>query len=302
MAIISTNAITVFLAFSSADAVEKRYDLGLILQRAGINVIPGIDEKYDAQTYDAMLAEGLERAHCSLHVFSAGYEPVLPSDTSTSVVKHQFFEAKKKLAVKPGFKVVAWNSPVANGVTVDPRQTNFLNEVRNNIIKNMVFSNVASPIQLVEDIRSMTEVEEKTEFSVSSTDIFFICNQLDEREANEIADLLSDIIPVEKLSIIQDSTIDYSELCVQQIGKSKLAVVYFKESADWAIPFVQQVWKKIGGASSHIPILLIGDEEPDSNSNKTFKAPKVISLIAAGELIPLEIKVEFDRITEEGIK
>jgi hypothetical protein len=147
----------------------------------------------------------------------------------------------------------------------------------------------------------MTEIEEKEVFKLNATDIFFICNQLDEKEANEISDLLSDIIPVERLSIIQDSEIDYSELCQQQIGKSKLAVVYFKESGDWAIPFVQQVWKKIGGASSHIPILLIGDEEPDSNSTKIFKAPKVLSLVVAGELIPLEIKIEFDRIMEEGV-
>jgi hypothetical protein len=143
-------------------------------------------------------------------------------------------------------------------------------------------------------------VEEKEVFKLNPTDIFFICNQLDEKEASEIADLLSDIIPVERLSIVQDSELDYSSLCQQQIGKSKLAVVYFKESADWAIPFVQQVWKKIGGASSHVPILLIGDEEPDSNTTKVFKAPKVLSLVVAGELIPLEIKIEFDRIMEEG--
>ncbi len=268
-----------------------------ILQRAGMNVVPDLT-RYDEVDFEKVVAEGLEKANCSLHIFSSDYEPLLSSDPSVSIVKYQFFEARKMLALKPGFKVFAWNAPLANGVKVEERQVAFLNEVRNNIIKNMVFSNVVSPIQLVEDIRSMTEIPEKTEFSVSATDIFFICNQLDEAEANEISDLLSDIIPVERLSIVQDSAIDYSELCIQQIGKSKLAVVYFKESADWAIPFVQQVWKKIGGASSTIPILLIGDEEPDSNSNKIFKAPKVLSLIVAGELIPLEIKVEYDRVTE----
>ena len=103
------------------------------------------------------------------------------------------------------------------------------------------------------------------------------------------------------MNIIQDSDVDYSELCKQQISKSKLAVIYFKETADWALPFAQQVWKKIGGATSHTPILLIGDEDPDTNMNKTFKAPKVVSLIVSGELIPLEIKVQYDKVLEAKI-
>jgi len=32
--------------------------------------------------------------------------------------------------------------------------------------------------------------------------------------------------------------------------------------------------------------------------NKKFKAPKVVSLIVSGELIPLEIKVQYDKIIE----
>ena len=103
---------------------------------------------------------------------------------------------------------------------------------------------------------------------------------------------------VEKLNIIQDSDMDYSELCFQQIGKAKLAVVYFKETSDWALPFVQQVWKKVGGASTNTPILLIGDENPDINKGKSFKAPKVVSLIVSGELIPLEIKMQYDKLVD----
>ena len=77
--------------------------------------------------------------------------------------------------------------------------------------------------------------------------------------------------------------------------------MYFKETSDWALPFAQQIWKKVGGASSHTPILLIGDEDPETNMNKKFKAPKVISLIVSGELIPLEIKVNYDKALEGHI-
>ena len=111
--------------------------------------------------------------------------------------------------------------------------------------------------------------------------------------------MVGDIVDVEKLNIIQDSDMDYSEYCSQQIGKSKLAVVYFKDTSDWALPFAQQIWKKVGGATSHTPILLIGDEDPNTNLSKKLKAPKIISLIVAGELIPLEIKVQYDKVLEE---
>ena len=80
-----------------------------------------------------------------------------------------------------------------------------------------------------------------------------------------------------------------------------MAVVYFKESADWALPFAQQIWKKLGGAAAKTPILLIGDEDPDTNMNKKFKAPKVISLVMAGILIPLEIKVTYDKAKEGAL-
>ena len=97
---------------------------------------------------------------------------------------------------------------------------------------------------------------------------------------------------------MQDSDMNYSEYCSQQMKKSKLAVIYFKESADWALPFSQQVWKKVGGAMSKTPILLIGDDDPETNLNKKLKVPKIISLIVSGTLIPLEIKVQYDKVVE----
>jgi hypothetical protein len=113
--------------------------------------------------------------------------------------------------------------------------------------------------------------------------------------------MLSDIIPVEKLTIMQDSDNDYGDLSVRSINNSKLAVVFFKESAEWAIPFVQQIWKKAGGASCAAPILLIGTDDPGTNMNKKFSAPKVISMIVNNDLVPLEIKMQYDKVVESGI-
>lgn len=286
--------VTVFLSQCSAEQSELRNELSSVLQRAGMNVIPS-EAYYKAEDQLSALQLQLDPANCSLHIIFPQFGPLTSS--GVSVAKLQFQAAKAHLSVNPDFKIFVWLPPTTDILNIEPAQLSFINEVKNNISKNMVFSNAISPIQLVDDIRSLMETKEKVEFDLNSTDIFLMSNQLDEGEANEIIDMLSDIVPVEKLNIVQDSDTDYSELCKQQIPKSKLAVIYFKESGDWALPFAQQVWKKIGGATAHTPILLIGDTDPQTNMSKKFVAPKVVSLIVEGTLIPLEIKVQYDKVT-----
>ena len=277
----SDKKILVYLANTSSDSSYKKDELAMVLSKAGMEICKSVAE-----------------AHCSVHLLGKQYAPLKDGTTGMSLGKFEFLEAQQRAEKDRNYRIFIWTPALPGNEQYESSQEDFINEVRNNISLNMVYSNVDSPIQFVEDIRSISFVEEKEVFSVKNTDVFLICNQLDEKEAAEIGEMLSDIVPVEKLNIIQDSDIDYPEFCSQQMGKSKLAVVYFKQSADWALPFAQMVWKKTGGASAQTPILLIGDEDPGSNSNKTLKAPKVISMIAAGELIPLEIKVQFDKLTE----
>ncbi len=284
--------VTVFLSLCSKEQSAQRNELSSVLKRAGMTVIS--DPEFISDGGVLSVSQQLSTSDCSIHILFPQYLPV--TDSGVSVSRFQFQEAKKYLAVNPNFKVFVWQPPLTDLMNAEALQIDFINEVKNNISKSMVYSNAVSAIQLADDIRSLMEKKELVSFDLNSTDIFLISNQLDENEAKEIIDMLSDIVPVEMLNIIQDSDTDYSELCKQQISKSKLAVIYFKESGDWALPFAQQVWKKIGGATSHTPILLIGDIDPSTNTNKKFAAPKVISLIIAGELIPLEIKVQYDKI------
>lgn len=289
--------VTVFLSQCSQEQSVLRNELSSVLQRAGMTVIPSEECLHtDAELPEITTSLGV--SNCSLHIIFPQYGPLTSSGASAAKV--QFLAAKSHLLANSDFKIVVWLPPTTDILNIESTQLGFINEVKNNISKNMVFSNAVSPIQLVDDIRSLMETKEIIEFDLNSTDIFLMSNQLDEAEANEIIDMLSDIVPVEKLNIIQDSDTDYSELCKQQIPKSKLAVIYFKESGDWALPFAQQVWKKIGGATAHTPILLIGDTEPDTNMSKKFSAPKVISLIIEGALIPLEIKVQYDKVTTKN--
>ncbi len=286
--------LSIFLELCSIDQLLVRGDLSTTLQRAGIHVLPSDGVYTDHTRAMELTTQSLKSVNCSVHILYPASGPTV-DPSGTTLAKFQFNEAKKFLEANPGFRMFIWLPPTTDLAKADTEQLNYINEVRNSVSPNMVFSKASSSLQFAEDIRSQMEKKEEIKFDLNSTDIFLISNQLDENEANEIKDMLSDIVPVENLSIIQDSETDYSEFCKQQISKSRLAVVYFKMSGDWAVPFTQQVWKKIGGATSHTPILLIGDHDPESNLGKKFLAPKVVSLIVAGELIPLEIKVQFDK-------
>ncbi len=285
----------VYLAHTETENQEQRTMLFNMIQKAGLNVFPS-DTVFNPEFLSA-IESSIEQSDCALIILSDTYGEIL-SGTAISVSEYQYKSARKKLEKNPDFKILFWNISQQDNLKNDVRQTGFIQEIRSELIEGMQFSNVSSPVQLVDDLRISLAKNEKVEFNINATDVFVVHNEHDEDAASEIIDMLSDIIPVEKMNIIQDSDHDYSEYCAQQIGKSKLAVIYFKESGDWALPFVQQIWKKIGGASSHTPILLIGDEDPDTNMNKKFKAPKVVSLIVSGELIPLEIKVQYDKIIE----
>jgi hypothetical protein len=284
----------IYLAFTTDDIEERRHDLFNTLIKADFQVFPS-NLKYENHFF-THINEEIGEAVCSVHLFGLEYGQLLEGQ-SVSLAHYQYNLALEKLKLNPDYKLFIWFPYSINDIK-DEAQSKFIADIRNNIVHGINFSNTASAIQLVDDLRISVKVEQKQEFDIKDTDVFLVYNQLDDNDANEVAEMLSDIIPIEKLNIVQDSEMDYSEFCAQQIGKSKLAVVYFKESSDWALPFTQQIWKKIGGASSHTPILLIGDEDPETNTNKKFKAPKVVSLIVAGELIPLEIKVQYDKIID----
>lgn len=294
----ATNTIKVFLSHADGEETTLRDDLNAMLKKAGIDVLAVTESSDNEQQFIGDVKKNVEQAACSLHILGNTFGSTFHNDASMSLTKFQFLEAKKKLKTNPEFKMFLWYPRQVVGSNKEILQKAFINEIRYGIENNMIFATTSSAIQLVDDIRHMMEAKEQTHFDIKDTEIFLMFNQLDEGEAEGVIDMLSDIVELEKLNIIQDSDTDYSEFCHQQIGKSKLAVVYFKDTSDWALPFVQQVWKKVGGAASHTPILLIGSDDPEHNRGKIFKAPKVISLIVSGDLIPLEIKVQYDKVME----
>jgi hypothetical protein len=163
----------------------------------------------------------------------------------------------------------------------------------------MIFSNHSSPVMFVEDLRNVLYAEKKVQFHVKSTDIFFIYNSLDNHSAQEIISMLMDVSSPETLKIDPSDQANYTRFISEQINKSLLTVVFFKNAVDWAVPFMQQIWKNSGGASISGEFLLIASKETLGEDKIEFEAPKTSIKITDDELIPLEIKVILDRISKQ---
>jgi len=219
-------------------------------------------------------------------------------NTYSSNSEEQLDLAKKHILEKENFKIFIWQPvSIANRInTIE--QENFVNSLRNGISMNMIYANHESPVLLVEDIRSIMQYENKHNYNLKQTEIFFIYNEIDEDAVKNITDLLGDIVSMQLLSIVLNSEKDYSEYVAQQIEKASLTVIFFKRTTRWALPFVQQVWKKIGGASSKSKIILIGDANHEQNNDLNFTIPNIEFLKVAEELIPLEVKVQYDKLIE----
>jgi hypothetical protein len=294
--VIDRHRPNIYLAWTSGDLKESREEMAIILQKAGFNVLPSIDCPADDETFKEKAAEEIKKCVCSLHMLSGEFGRRFESDEEMSFPQYQFLEAKKKID-SPGadFNVFVWLSP-DNTKSVKPSQQEFIKYIRNNITRNMMFSNSHGPMQLVDDMRVVIMKQDIKVYDSKDTDIFFIFNQQDEHEAKHIVDELSLEFPVETLNILPDGEESYREMSSQQIPKSKLAVVYFKYAADWALPFIKQIWKQVGGASSPTPMFLVGEDNPHTNLARNFKAPRVTSSIVPKETIPTEVKKVYSKV------
>ena len=297
VAVLDVPQPTVFLAWASNDLKAKREEIALILTRAGFQVIPNSDCPSTDEGFKNAVAEHFGRASCSLHILSGEFGRRFEEEDAVSFPMHQFEMAKKKSAA-PGskFYTFVWYLEDSSKQT-KPQQDEFINNIRNYITPNMTFTNAFSPMQLVEDMRSLLIIEKQKMLDTKDTDIFFIFNKQDAKDAYPLTDLISKDYTVEVMNILPGGEEQYREMSTQQIPKSKLAVVYFRYGADWALPFIKQVWKQVGGASSPTPMMLVGEDDPQTNMARIFKAPKVSSSIVSKEEVPEEVKKTYNKVT-----
>ena len=296
-----TKKIKVFVSEASDDVLYLKSNLEKVLESAGMEVLclntdEGLDEDYLINETKKLLDE----ADCSIHIIGNSFERYEINNQIISISEFQLQNAQEKIHLNnTDFKVFIWHPESVSKNNFEEEQDDFIKQIRQSIHHNMIYSNRDLAISFVEDIRSVMYSSKPKAIKTKSSDLFFIYNQLDEESAKEIANLVADVAYIETLEIILSEDIDYSELIIQQVQKSKLLVIYYKNTADWAKPFVKQVWKEIGGASSNVPILFIGDSNVEKNKGVEFDVPNVISVKTANDIIPIEIKVQFDKLMEE---
>ena len=293
--------IKVFLSEVSKDAEPIRDQVCDVLKKAGIEVLTIGNESFsNKQNFLRKTRDAIDKANCSIHILGNTYQDNILAANGQSGAEIQFNEVKNKITKdNENFKMFIWRPDIEFPANIEPQQQNFINAIRNGIYRNMIYSTKSSAVTFVEDIRSVMNAMEYKEDISKDTDLFFIHNEKDSDEATSITTMLEDVANLERLNISQNKKNNYLEHVVNHMKRTKLGVIYFSKAPDWALPFVQQVWKLTGGASSTTPLLLVGDSSNTGNNDKTFHAPNVINKIVDKELIPLEIKVHFDNITAD---
>lgn len=287
----------VFLAWASKELAARREELALICIKAGMQVVPATDCPSDEEEFRIRTREALGAATCALHLLGNEFGRRFEEDEEYSFPMFAYQEARRVAADLTAFRQFIWYCP-DEMLAVKPAQKAFVNTIRNELTERCTFTNAPSAMQLVEDMRGtlgQVAPPADTEADEKETDIFFVFSELDSEEANQITDRLSEEFPLEMLTIEPDSEDLYKDITVRSIPKSKLAVVYFKHGGDWALPFVKQVWRLVGGAGSTTPILFVGEDEPVQNRMRGFKAPRVISCIQPH----LGVSVEVRRVLQQ---
>ncbi|MES2287108.1 MAG: hypothetical protein V4547_15560 [Bacteroidota bacterium] len=299
------NINKVFLSLNRFEQSKNQKRLLVTLQRAGFLFSSTLTESFLESNIESVKQIGndienveleIQNSFCSIHFIEKKY---FEYRDGISVSEHHFNEARKKIEKDEGYKTFIWMPGKFDDSDADKRQLDFINRLQHHLSNNMILSRVPSAIQFVEDVRLILEQQAKKVFDTEPADVFLIVNQTDEKDADRIQMMLSGILKLVKLVIVQNSDIDYEEYAAQQMDVSKLSVIYYKNASDWALPFAQQIWKKVGGASAKSPILFISDADAVGTQTKGFIAPKVSCYNLPCELIPLEIKVHFDSLNEK---
>ena len=283
----------VFLSINKTAQSKLEKRLLVTLQRAGFNFSSKrFDVEPKQETADNISIE-IQNSSCSIHFVGKKH---FENSDGISMSEYHFNEARKKIEKDENYKTFIWVPGKFDDSDADKKQLDFINRMQHHLSNNMILSRVPSAIQFVEDVRLILDQQEKKVYDTAPADVFLICNQTDEKEALRIQTMLYGILNFVKLVIVQDADIDYEEYAAQQMNVSKLSIIYYKNASDWAFPFVQQIWKKVGGAAAKSPILFISDASVTGNDSKKFSAPKVTGFNLPIELIPLEIKVQIDAL------
>ena len=294
----SEQHLNIYLAKPDRTLDYEYKRINKVLIRAGLKVytLHQEGESY-IQTFVEEFNKILHYCQSSIHLIGDEYDYV--PELKMSFTEFQINRALEYSKDKPFFRVFVWRPGYLDAVPKSQEQKNLWFSLRNKISSNIIVLTHDNPILVAEDIRTVMNVEEMKKIETEKTEIYLMYNEIDEPYAMQIIDLLQDVAKVTYTEISLNSDLEYEQYIVEQIKDSVLPVIYFRKASSWATFFIQQVWRLIGGASSDKTILFIGDDEVSENLDIKFEPTNVQTIITSFDIVPLEIKVQLDKIKEK---
>jgi hypothetical protein len=279
---------TVYLASTSADMEDARQELAEVLDNAGIAIVDAegglTSGGDDSRLNDSLIA--LQSTDCSIHILGESDIYTSGADGYNTPAGEQFRCAQRLCGER--FKMFVWNpSEIAN--------SQYITDIRRDIVENTIYSDKPSSIVFVEDIRNIMNVKQTESRRHEPTDIFFLYNELDSDTATGIYNMLRDFLKVQRLGISMSSDVDYNTYITEQLADSKIGVVYYNFAGDWAVSFARQIWKDSGGNSSQTPILIVGNSNHAKIEDLAVLKDIMQSSVNEQLRIPLDIKVFLDK-------
>ena len=287
---------TVYLAYTSQELRQRREDMALMLGNAGFSVVPAFDAPSEEDAFRAAVGEALAASTISLHLLGHEFGRRFEEDESVSFPAYQH-QMAFGLAEAGKLRQISWLIPDPTR-PLKPDQAALLSRIRNTLSERTYFSNASEATQLVEELRSMARQDEAAVPAVTDmpSEIIFVYNLADYTDAEALTDVLASEYPLEIMVIEPDKGAEARRSSVQQLQGARMAVVFFKHAADWAVPFVKEMWKDLGGAASPTQLVLLGDDDPRTNLLRSFKAPKVTSRIVSQPALAAEVAKEYQRL------
>lgn len=169
-------------------------------------------------------------------------------------------------------------------------------DISNYLSRNINYSREQFAIRFVEDVIKTLETRTEDTSSSANSNMTIFYNVLDSELAQDPINMLKDLFSINDISVdFTDNSSTIDSLSNHALD-AQCTVVLFDKQKEWAELFTQEIWKKIGGVSAGIPILLIGT---NSTEKSTLTIPNVTITEAGSDLLALEIKVQYDSLTQK---
>lgn len=276
----------VFLSYVPAEYDEVRRTLKIMLNKAGFEVLPDYfpeDEISFRSTVELFMAQS------SIATIILGNAKGLKFADGSSYQEFQINCAIEK-SKNADFKILVWHLDASESLENGNASFVLLNKFNNHLPDNLLLTTVTDYAQLVDDFRTFFWKDQKNNRQPKENEICLICNDNDKEAILPTLEQLQKAkVKIAPFIALPENGNSNKNIVIDLVFKSKIAVIFFNESSDWALAFAKQIWRLAGGASANTPFLLIGENEPRRNRLINFKAPNLFTKIVAPDEVEATI-------------